>query len=79
MFGAGLVLELLAPLALLGRLPCFVVGALLVGFHAANGVLMNLWFSNNSLVVAVMMCSLPWALCRGTAALASRRRTVRPR
>lgn len=44
MLGAGLVLELGAILALLGRRWSFVYGLLLIAFHAMNSVFMNLNF-----------------------------------
>lgn len=73
-FGAGLLIELLAPLALANRISSIVGGLLLVAFHLANGALMNLWFLNNVFVLLVVVANVPWMVCslRGRAAGGSR-------
>jgi hypothetical protein len=71
-FGAGLLLELLAPLALLGRVAAAVSGAGWIAFHLSNGALMDLWFWNNTLVVLVLVSGAPFLLARGLARLARR-------
>lgn len=63
LFGTGLLIELLAPLALANRLSSIILGLLLVAFHLGNGALMNLWFLNNVFVLLVVVANLPWMVC----------------
>ena len=57
MLGTGLVLELGAFLALLGRPWSFTYGLLLIAFHAMNSVFMNLNFRwhNQCLFIFLIM------------------------
>jgi hypothetical protein len=70
-FGAGLLLELLAPLAIMGRVAAAVFGAGWIAFHLGNGVLMDLWFWNNTLVVLLLVSGAPFLLARGLTCLAA--------
>jgi hypothetical protein len=62
-FGAGLLVELLAPLALLGAGPRAAVGVALIGLHAANGLVLLLPFPTYQLLVLVYLVNVPqlWA------------------
>ena len=73
-FGTGLLIELLAPLALANRIASIIIGLLLVAFHLANGALMNLWFLNNVFVLLLVVVNVPWMVCslRGRPAGVSR-------
>jgi hypothetical protein len=59
MLGAGLVIELFAFLALLGRPWSFVYGSLLVAFHALNSLFMNLNFRWHVEVIFIFLILPP--------------------
>ena len=58
--GSGLVIELLAFLALIGRKSRFFYGGLLVVFHLVIGRVMNLNFETNILLLVVFFVNVPW-------------------
>lgn len=64
-FSFGLLLELCAPLALLGRLPAIVVGTLLIMFHRLAAGLMGLSFPDHEALLLVWCVVLPlWSWWR---------------
>jgi hypothetical protein len=63
LFGAGLLVELAAPLAVLGDGPRAAVGVALFGLHAANGYLLLLPFPTYQILVLTYLVNVPqlWA------------------
>jgi hypothetical protein len=59
LFSCGLLLELAAPLALLGRLPAIAIGTLLVMFHRLAVGLMGLSFPYHEALLLVWCVGLP--------------------
>jgi hypothetical protein len=62
-FGAGLLVELVAPLALLGDEPRAAVGVALLALHAANGLVLLLPFPTYQVLVLAYLVNVPqlWA------------------
>jgi len=58
-FSLGLLLELFAPLALLGRLPAILIGALLIMFHRVADGLMGLGFPFHEALLLLWCVMLP--------------------
>lgn len=77
MFGGGLLIELLSPLALVNRFSSTAVGFALVAFHLVNGALLSLWFLNNVFVLLVVVANVPWIV--GWIAKRARGEPQRPR
>jgi len=58
-FSLGLLVELVAPLALLGRLPTILIGALLIMFHRVADGLMGLGFPYHEALLLLWCVLLP--------------------
>ncbi|MEM7145571.1 MAG: hypothetical protein AAF591_10575 [Verrucomicrobiota bacterium] len=58
--GMGLLLEFLAPLAMLGRKWGTVVGVILVLFHLTISRIMELHFATNMELIAIYLINVPW-------------------
>lgn len=62
LFGAGLLLELTAPIGLFGELVLLVVGLALIALHKGNELLLGLSFPEFQLLVLVYLVNLPQIL-----------------
>lgn len=62
--GSGLILELFAFLALIGRRWALFYGLALIGFHLTVGRVMNLHFTLNMLAILVFMVNAPYWIAR---------------
>jgi len=60
--GPGLLLELAAVFALVGRRSALVIGAILVGFHYMVSEVMNLHFELNNHLIAIYLLNVPFWL-----------------
>lgn len=59
LFGAGLLVELVAPVGLFGAPALFVVGIALIALHQANGHLLGLSFPEYQILVFVFLVNVP--------------------
>jgi hypothetical protein len=75
---AGLLLELTAPAALLGRRFALFYGASLLAFHASIGQVMQLRFAYNEYLIWVFLVNVPFWAMRGAQRIAAMR-TAGPR
>ena len=64
-FGAGLAVELLSPVALLHPIALVLVGAALLLLHVANGVVLDLHFKLNQRVLIILFLNIPGLLLAG--------------
>ena len=64
-FGAGLMLELFAPLSLLNRATLVVGGLALITFHKANGAILSLAFRQSQRVLVILFVNVPYLVVEG--------------
>lgn len=62
MFAAGLLVELAAPIGLLGKLALALMGLALIGLHRSNRVLLGLPFPEYQLLVLIFFVNVPQIL-----------------
>ena len=58
----GLIVELVAPLALLNRTMAFLMGVGMIGLHILVGYLMQLSFPMNELIILIFVINVPFFL-----------------
>ena len=66
MLTSGLLLELLAFLALVGRKSAFAIGVMMIGLHVSISLVMHLHFPQNEQTCLIFLVNLPfWAVLAG--------------
>jgi len=66
MLTSGLLLELFAFVALIGRKSAFVIGAMMIGLHVSISLVMHLHFPQNEQTCLIFLVNLPfWAVIAG--------------